>query len=89
MGLGFTSDFDDIEEEYTPLYKTIIECPICEQKDLMKTYKGSCTCGNLYIDILEVGCKDMFKMNFTHFKTVTYDKEEPLIYDVLLANELP
>jgi len=89
MAIGFTSTVDDIEEEYTPLYETFIECPVCKQKDLMKTHKGHCACGNLYIDVLKVSCKEMFKMKFTHFKTITYTKEAPLIYDVLLAEELP
>jgi hypothetical protein len=83
MGLGFTST-NDIKEEYTPLYKTIIECPICEQKDLMKIYKGPCACGNLHIDILEIA-----HASFDHFKTITYNEKEPLIYDVLLAEEIP
>ena len=90
MGLGFNSKDEEVEEEKPLLYRTVIECPICEE-DLSKHYKGSCTCGNLEIDWLK-SISDVRhdpKANWTHFKTVTYTKEPPKIYDVLLADELP
>ena len=90
MGLGFASKSNEIiEEGYIPKYRAVIECTVCGDKELTKVYKGHCSCRNLYIDILELECEYMFKMRLTHFKTITYDKELPLIYDVLIADELP
>tara|TARA_Y100000593_G_C4217422_1_gene289968 strand:- start:575 stop:847 length:273 start_codon:yes stop_codon:yes gene_type:complete len=90
MGFGFTSDDDEFEEEYIPLYRTIIECPICKD-DLANYDKGFCSCKNLEIDEVETISKvrHVAKSNWTHFKTVSYAKEPPNIYEVLLADELP
>ena len=90
MGIGFTSGDDEIEEEYIPLYRTIIECPICED-DLANNDKGECTCKNLEIGEIETSSKvrHIVKSNWTHFKTVAYSKEPPNIYEVLITDELP
>jgi len=91
MGIGFTSKVAEVEEERQPLYRTIIECPKCGRKDLMNLYKGYCNpeCKNLYIDVLPTISECRFKATFTHFKTVHYDEVEPVIYDVLIEQELP
>ena len=90
MGLGFTSKSNKIVEEgYTLRYRPVIKCTICGDEELTKIYKGHCSCKNLYFDVLEIDGEHMFKMKFTHFKTIAYDKEPPLIYDVLIADELP
>jgi len=90
MALGFTSDVDETEEEYIPLYKTIIECPICKD-DLANYNEGKCTCKNLEIGEIETISKvrHIVKSNWTHFKTVTYNEEPPNIYEVLITDELP
>ena len=90
MALGFTTEANEVEEEYTPLYKTIIECPICKD-DVADYHKGTCTCKNLSIDQLESISKvrHVAKSKWTHFKTVSYNKEAPIIYDVLLTEEAP
>ena len=90
MAIGFANDIDENEEECMLLYRTVIECPICKD-DLAKHYKGPCSCKNLEIDELESTSKvrHATKSNWTHFKTVSYTKEPPTIYDILLADELP
>ena len=90
MAIGFNSDVEEEEEEYAPLYRTIIECPICND-DLANHYKGVCSCGNLEIGQLESKSKvrHVLKSTWTHFKTVTYSKVPPKIYEVLLVEELP
>ena len=89
MGLGFANNTEEIEEEYVLLYRTIIECSLCRDDTLMKMYKGYCQCGNLYISVKESISKvrHMPKSTWTHFKTVHYRSEPPLIYDVLLSDE--
>jgi len=89
MGLGFISKVKEIEDEYVPLYRTIIECSSCGDKELMKVYKGGCTCGNIQINILESTSKDSYNNKIFSFKTISYKKEEPLIYDILFEQELP
>lgn len=91
MGLGFTSKEEEVEEEYVPLYRTVIECPLCGDKELYKLYKGTCTCKNIEIDVVESISKvrHIVKSTWTHFKTVKYNSEEPLIYEVLIADKVP
>ena len=90
MGLGFTSGEEEVEEEYVPLYRTIIECTLCGD-DMNNVYKGPCSCGNLEIDQLESNSKvrHIATATWTHFKTVAYKKEPPQIYEVLLVEESP
>ncbi len=89
MGLGFTNKDEEVEEEYVPLYRTVIECPFCGDDTLFKVYKGYCQCGNLYISAKESISKVRHKpkSTWTHFKTVHYRSEPPLIYEVLIADE--
>ena len=91
MGLGFTATEEEVEEEYVPLYRTIIECPSCGDDNLYLMYKGKCTCGNLYISVQETISKvrHVAKSRWTHFKTVTYKTKPPKIYEVLLVEESP
>ena len=89
MGLGFTSSTDEVIEDYIPLYKTVIECPQCGDKDLMNVHEGHCSCKNLYISVKETITDVRFKSKFKDFKTVTYKEEKPLIYEVLLIEEIP
>ena len=51
MPIGFTLELEE-EEEYVPLYRTIIKCPICKD-DLINHYKGFCSCKNLEVDEVE------------------------------------
>ena len=90
MGIGFALE-EEVEEEYIPLYKTIIECTVCGDKDLFLIKEGKCSCGNLEIGILESKSKvrHVVKSTWTHFKTVTYSSEKPKIYEVLLGDEIP
>ncbi len=91
MGLGFTSKEEVEEEEYIPLYRTIIECMICDDKDLYALEEGSCSCGNIEIGTLESLSKvrHIATSTWTHFKTVHYNSEAPKIYEVLIGEELP
>mgnify|MGYP003140904636 CR=1 FL=1 len=90
MGIGFNSKDKEVEEEKPLLYRTVIECPICEE-DVSNRFKGKCSCENLTIDQIKsiTDVRHHPNANWTHFKTVTYTKEPPRIYDVLLADELP
>ena len=90
MGIGFAFE-EEVEEEYVPLYKTIIECTVCGDKDLFLLKKGKCSCGNLEIGVLESKSKvrHVVKSTWTHFKTVTYSSEKPKIYEVLLGDKVP
>ena len=90
MPIGFTSDLDEEEDEYVPLYRTVIECPICKD-DLVNHYKGTCSCKNLEINEIETISKvrHITKAKWTHFKAVSYTKEPPNIYEVILADVLP
>jgi len=91
MGLGFTFKEEEVEEEYVPLYRTIIECSVCEDKELYLIKEGTCSCGNLEIGL----CESLSKVRhiagstWTHFKTVHYKTEEPKIYEILLGEETP
>lgn len=91
MGLGFTFKEEEVEEEYVPLYRTIIECPVCKDKELYLLQEGSCSCGNIEIGTLKSLSKvrHVAKATWTHFKTVHYNSEEPRIYEVLLSEETP
>ena len=91
MGLGFTAKEEELEEESTALYRTIIECVLCEDKDLYLLEEGSCSCGNIEIGILEALSSTRHRLGatWTHFKTVRYDSEEPLIYEVLIGEKFP
>tara|TARA_B100000131_G_scaffold219692_1_gene211202 strand:+ start:225 stop:494 length:270 start_codon:yes stop_codon:yes gene_type:complete len=88
MGIGFNQE-EEVEEEYVPLYRTVIECNFCGDDTLMNVYKGYCQCGNLYISVKESASKVRHKpeSKWTHFKTVHYRSEPPLIYEVLIADE--
>ena len=90
MAIGFANIADDEEEEYKPLYRLVIECPICKD-DLTNHYKGPCSCKNLEIDEFESISKVRHSLSskWTHFKTVSYTKKPPKIYEVLLVEELP
>jgi hypothetical protein len=89
MAIGFKPDDNEVEEEYVPLYRTIIECTVCGDKDLFNIQEGYCSCENLHISVQETISKVMFTSKFKEFKTVTYDKEEPKIYEVLIIDEVP
>lgn len=88
MAIGFTIKADEEEDEYTPLYRLIIECPLCKD-DLATNQEGTCSCENLEVGQLPTISKCHFKTAFTHFKTIAYTKEPPNIFEVLLAEELP
>jgi hypothetical protein len=85
MGLGFARSEEKKEEEPVCLYRRIIECPLCEDKGLNDLYKGACSCGNITIDVLEPISRERYnrKYNWKHFKSIKYEKEAPLIYEVL------
>ena len=91
MGIGFNNHEEEIEEEYIPLYKTIIECTICGDKDLFLLEEGVCSCENVTIGLLESKSKvrHVIKSTWTHFKTVSYKSKKPKIYEVLIGEELP
>ena len=91
MGLGFTSKEEEVEEEYVPLYRTIIECTVCGDKDLYRLEEGKCSCGNIEIGKVKSlsDVRHIVKSTWTHFKTVKYNSEEPKIYEVLIADEVP
>ena len=91
MGLGFTFEDDEVEEEYVPLYRTIIECPVCGDKDLYTLEEGKCSCGNIEIGKVRSlsDVRHIVKSTWTHFKTVRYTSEKPKIYEVLIADEVP
>ena len=91
MGLGFTAKEEDLEEESTAQHRTVIECTLCTDKDLYLLEEGSCSCGNIEIGILEAlsATRHNPGATWTHFKTVRYKSKEPLIYEVLIGEELP
>ena len=90
MGIGFNIE-EEVEEEYIPLYKTIIECTICGDKDLYILEEGVCTCGNVEIGKLKSlsNVRHVVKSTWTHLKTVKYNTKKPKIYDVLIGDEVP
>ncbi len=90
MGLGFLSTEEEIDDEYIPLYRTIIECPKCKD-DVVELQEGSCSCGNIEISQLKSisDVRHIAKSTWTHFKAVGYLEEPPNIYEVLLIEECP
>jgi hypothetical protein len=84
MGIGFNRAEETQQEEPECLYRRVIKCPICGDDELEKVYKGVCSCGNITIDIIETIARERYNRKYTWpaFKTVSYEKEPPIIYDV-------
>ena len=84
MGLGFNRTEQKQEEEPEGLYRRVIECPACGDNELENIYKGSCSCGNITIGVIETIAEERYnrKYKWKNFKSVSYEKEPPIIYDV-------
>jgi len=84
MGLGFNRTEQTQQEEPECLYRRVIECSVCGDDELENIYKGSCSCGNITIGVIETISEERNnrKYKWKSFKSISYEKEPPIIRDV-------